>query len=244
MLNIGSLHRFLGRFEGDFGIIEGGEYHHLKRVLRMKLGDKLRVFDGKREYLAEIVSFERDVAKVKILQELPKLLPPIELTVAVSPPKGTRFDDLIEKLVEIGVSRIIPTICERTVKRPKEKKDRWERIMISAVKQCGRSDIPEITEPKPLEEVLSISGDFDKKLAGLIGSEKYIYDADYGRKTIILIGPEGDFTDEEKENIIKSGFEGFSLGGIILRVETAALVSSSFILQKAWKYEGSNNRQG
>lgn len=242
MFNTGSIHRFFGRFEGNLGIIDNGEFHHLKRVLRLKLGDKVRVFDGKREYLAEIISFERDVAKVNLLQELPKLLPPIDLTVAVSPPKGTRFDDLIEKLVEIGVSSIIPTICERTVKKPKEKKDRWERIIISAVKQCGRSDIPKITEPKTLDEVLNISKDFDSKLAGLIGSEKYIYDANYSKKTIILIGPEGDFTDREKEKIIKSGFEGFSLGDIILRVETAALVSSSVILQKAWRYEGSNNR--
>lgn len=214
---------------------------HLRKVLRLRVGDKVRIFNGEREFLAEIVEMEKDKAKVKFIEEIPQLLPPIDLAVAVSIPKGSRFDDLIEKLVEIGVSRIIPTICERTVKRPGEKKDRWERIVLSAVKQCERSDIPEITEPMSLNEVLKLSENYDVKIAGIIGAQRNISSCPYGKRTLILIGPEGDFTEREKEKIISSGFLPVNLGEIILRVETAAMVSASVIMQRAWD-ESSNNR--
>jgi 16S rRNA (uracil1498-N3)-methyltransferase len=227
-------------YEG-FGVIGGEEFLHLRKVLRLRVGDKVRIFNGEREFLAEIVEMEKDKAKVKFIEEIPKLLPPTDLAVAVSIPKGSRFDDLIEKLVEIGVSRIIPTICERTVKRPGERKDRWERIVLSAVKQCERSDIPEITEPMSLNEVLKLSEDYDVKIAGIIGAQRNISSCPYGKRTLILIGPEGDFTEREKEKIISSGFLPVNLGGIILRVETAAIVSVSVIMQRAWD-ESSNNR--
>jgi len=238
---IGSFHRFFGEIYEGFGVIGGEEFLHLRKVLRLRVGDKVRIFNGEREFLAEIVEMEKDKAKVKFLEEIPKLLPPIDLAVAVSIPKGSRFDDLIEKLVEIGVSRIIPTICERTVKRPGERKDRWERIALSAVKQCERSDIPEITEPMSLNEVLRLSENYDVKIAGIIGAQKNISSCPYGQRTLILIGPEGDFTEEEKEKIISSGFLPVNLGEIILRVETAAIVSASVIMQRAWD-ESSNNR--
>ncbi len=238
---IGYFHRFFGKIFEDFGEIEGEEFDHLRRVLRLGVGDKVRIFDGYREVLAEIVEIKERRVKVKLLEDLPKLLPPIDLTVAVSIPKGSRFDDLIEKLVEIGVSRIIPTICERTVKRPEGKKDRWERIVLSAVKQCERSDIPEITVPMNLDEVLELSKTYDAKIAGIIGAERNISSCPYGKRTLILIGPEGDFTEKEKKRIIASGFLPVNLGKIILRVETAALVCASVIIQRAWD-EASNNR--
>mgnify|MGYP000434884182 CR=1 FL=1 len=241
MLWIGSLHRFFGKIGGDFGEIEGEEFEHLRRVLRLGVGDKIRIFDGEKEFLAEIVEIGKNWSKVKLLEMLPKILPPIDLTVAVSIPKGSRFDDLLEKLVEIGVSKIIPTLCERTVKRPERRKDRWERIILSAVKQCGRSDIPEITEPLKLDDVLKLSEDYDVKIAGIIGAEMNISSCPYGKRTIILIGPEGDFTEEEKNKIRSSGFLEVNLGRIILRVESAALVSASVIIQRAWN-EGTNNR--
>ncbi len=212
-------------------------------VLRLGVGDSVRVFDGRREFVGRISDVEKGRVLVEIEEEVEPLKPPIHLAVAFSPPKGKRMDELIEKLVEMGASELIPTICERTVRRPREKKDRWERIILSSVKQCERTDIPKIKEPMRLGDVLTQYSNYNVKIAGLIGGRTSIYDAPVGEKTIILIGPEGDFTDEEREEILKAGFVGVSLGRIILRVETAAIVSAAVIMQKSWKdYEGSNIR--
>jgi RsmE family RNA methyltransferase len=88
---------------------------------------------------------------------------------------------------------------------------------------------------------LKLSENYDVKIAGIIGAQRNISSCPYGKRTLILIGPEGDFTEGEKEKIISSGFLPVNLGGIILRVETAAIVSASVIMQRAWD-ESSNNR--
>ncbi len=228
--------RFFGRFEGEKAYVMGEEFHHLHRVLRYGVGDEVRVFDGKREFVCEITEINAPErrAVLKVIRELPPLLPPISLVVAVSPPKGQRLDELIARLVEMGVSEIVPMICERTVRRPKEKKERWERIALSSAKQCGRTDVPHIHPPMTLKETLLKFRDYEGKFAGLIGSSTPITAISPEKRNIVLIGPEGDFTDREKEEIVKAGFKGFSLGRIILRVETAAVVSAACLLQKAW----------
>lgn len=234
--------RFFGKIRDDFAEISGEEFYHMYRVLRLRKGDKVRVFDRDKEYMGTLIDIRKDSAIVKLLEELPKLLPPGYIAVAISPPKGSRFDDLIEKLVEIGVSEMIPMICERTVRKPKEKKDRWERIILSAVKQCGRTDIPIIREPMSIDEVLEKYKDYETKLAGIIGAKMNINDVPISSRTIILIGPEGDFTEDEKIKILNSGYTGFNLGRIILRVETAAIVSASVVIQRLWRDENSDHR--
>ena len=228
--------RFFARVHEGKAEIRGEEFHHLHRVLRHRVGDVVGIFDGEREYVGRVVSINaRDsVAVVEIVREVSPLLPPVEVVVAVSPPKGQRLDDLISRLVEIGVKRIVPTICERTVRRPKEKKERWERIVLSAVKQSRRTDVPEVLPPMHLREVIEAFSDYEGKFAGIIGSTTPITAVSPRRRNVILIGPEGDFTPEEKEAIAKAGFKGFSLGKIILRVETAALLSAACLLQRAW----------
>ncbi|NPB04541.1 MAG: 16S rRNA (uracil(1498)-N(3))-methyltransferase [Thermotogae bacterium] len=228
--------RFFAHIEDGIAEIRGEEFHHLYRVLRHKIGDRVRVFTGRREFIAEIVEIatKDKRATLKIIEELPPLLPPVEVVVAVSPPKGQRFDALLEKLVEVGVSGIVPMICERTVRRPAEKKDRWGRIVLSAVKQSGRTDIPTVYPPMKLEQVLRVFDSYEGKFAGLIGSRTPIVAINPRTRNIILIGPEGDFSPNEKEKIKKANFKGISLGRIILRVETAAIVSASCLLQRAW----------
>ncbi len=234
--------RFFARVREGIAEVEGEEFHHLYRVLRHGVGDTVGIFDGEREYVGRVaeVNTREKVAVVKVLHEVPPLLPPVEVVVAVSPPKGQRLDDLISRLVEIGVKKIVPTICERTVRRPKDKKDRWSRIVLSAVKQSRRTDVPEVLPPMILKEVLETFSNYEGKFAGIIGSSTPITTLSPHRRNLILIGPEGDFTPEEKEAISRAGFKGFSLGGIILRVETAALVAAACLLQKAWATSGAS----
>ena len=234
--------RFFAEVKGAIAKVEGDEFHHLHRVLRYGVGDTVGIFDGRREYVAKIVSLDRKRAEavLEVVRELPPLLPPVEVVVAVSPPKGQRLDDLISRLVEIGVKRIVPMVCERTVRRPKERKERWMRIVLSAVKQSKRTDIPEVLPPMELYEVLEAFSDYEGKFAGIIGSHTPITSLSPRRRNVVLIGPEGDFTPQEKEAIAKAGFEGFSLGRIILRVETAALLSAACLLQKAWATAGAS----
>ncbi len=234
--------RFFAQVREGGAEISGEEFHHLYRVLRHRVGDTVGIFDGEREYVGRIetLNAREGVAVVKILREAPALFPPVEVTVAVSPPKGQRLDDLISRLVEIGVKRIVPTICDRTVRRPKERKDRWHRIVLSAVKQSRRTDVPEVLPPMGLREVLEAFSDYEGKFAGIIGSDTPITTLSPHRRNVILIGPEGDFTPEEREVIRRAGFKGFSLGRIVLRVETAALLSAACLLQKAWATSGAS----
>ncbi|NPA79666.1 MAG: 16S rRNA (uracil(1498)-N(3))-methyltransferase [Thermotogae bacterium] len=228
--------RFFGRIDAGVAEISGEEFHHLFKVMRKRVGDRVGVFDGRREFVGEIaeISPREGRAVVRLNRELPPMLPPVHITVAVSPPKGGRLDELISRLVEIGVSAIVPMLCERTVRRPKKRKDRWGRIVLSAVKQSRRTDIPEVLPPMSLPDVLEAFGDYEGKFAGLIGSETPLVRLEPRPRNVILIGPEGDFTPREREMILKAGFVGFSMGKIILRVETAAMVSAACLLQKAW----------
>jgi 16S rRNA (uracil1498-N3)-methyltransferase len=229
---------------GKAEILEQDTIHHLKDVLWLKAGQEVMIFDeAGNEYRAEIETITPKAAKLKIKEKLPQNNPnKLQVTIACAIPKKSKFDHLIDKLTQLGVIRIIPLITERVVvKLDKHKealrKTRWDKIALNASEQSKRSGLVVIDAPTRISDLIANSSGFDLKLIptleGRRGSLKEslgtVPEGDSPFSIIILIGPEGDFTDDEVASAVNSGFIPVSLGREVLRVETAAVAVASFI---------------
>ncbi len=223
---------------GDVLILKGDEYRHVSRVLRKKIGDHVMVTDGRgKMYEAIIRSFGRTQAECGILHTFDRLNEPrVQLTLAISPLKNpARIDFVVEKATELGVSTIIPLLCERTV-RKHEKHVRLQKISAAAMKQSGRSVLPTVFVLTRFETLVKNAGQYALKLipherteqSQFIGSVmKHHADA---KSALILIGPEGGFSEEEIQLAAENGFIAISLGPRRLRSETAALSAVSWVV--------------
>lgn len=224
--------------------LEGGEYHHLARVLRLQVGDTVRLFDGTGTLAtAEIASMSRTAAILNVDSpyEAPVDSAP-ELSVAVALPKLQRSGWLIEKCVELGVSKFIPLATEHAVVHPRESKlENLRELIIQASKQCGRAKLMEIANVTPWNEF--VSNEFGKQPVavahpgGAPFNESLIKNlcsqsVTPGRKggLLLAVGPEGGFSKDEIAKAMTSGGSLVSLGPRILRVETATLAMASIFL--------------
>jgi 16S rRNA (uracil1498-N3)-methyltransferase len=235
------MHRFyIDHIDGDKAFISDSEkLHHLKDVLRLKVGDEVIVFDSPgNEYLGVITGLDRNQAELKVTRAKSSRSSPTRLTLACAIPKGNRLDDVIDYLTQLGVDRIIPMWTERVVVKLDDAKTearlkRWQKIAQSAAQQSQRSKIPLIEPVTRLKDVVSSSQDYDLKLIpNLAGERRHIKDvlADVRQKdVIVLVGPEGDFTPEEVTLAMSNGFIPVSLGDTVLRVATAAIAVASYI---------------
>jgi 16S rRNA (uracil1498-N3)-methyltransferase len=213
--------------------ITGDEAKHLLRVLRKKIGDHILLTDGRgNRYEAIIRSIAGEEAECEIVRREQDVNEPhVDVTLGVSLLKNPwRFDFVVEKATELGVRAIIPMVCERTV-RTHENHDRLTKIALSALKQCGRSSVPEIHRKTTFEAVLSTSLAHDLKLiphektetSHFIGT--ILQRHGVARSILVLIGPEGGFTDKELADASAHAFLPISLGPRRLRAETAALAA-------------------
>ncbi len=220
-------------------IITEDEFNHLVHVMRKKIGDSIMIVDGRgNAYEATIVDIHKKQAEARILKKYHNHNEPeIKLTLAIGILKNpSKYDFLVEKTVEIGVYEIIPIFTERTI--PKHAKtDRWQKLAIAAMKQCGRSFLPNISEPMNIKDLIESSGDYSEKilLHNLINPRHKIYTlksilSQNLKDALILIGPEGGITDNEVELAVNNGFKIVSLGSRRLRTETAAIVISTILL--------------
>lgn len=203
---------------------------HCVRVLRMRAGDTLEVVDGRgTRYVCRLADPNPRRAAVEIISETPAPLSwPQQITVAVAPTKNIdRMEWMVEKLVEIGVNRIVPLHC-RFSERKEIKTARLEKIAVSAMKQSLKSVLPEIAPMTPCLDFIRECGDSQRFIAycnreipRLLLSRNYrpLTDA------TIMIGPEGDFSPDEIRGALDAGFTPVSLGDNRLRTETAAIVA-------------------
>lgn len=204
---------------------------HCCRVLRMVSGDEIELVDGRGGlYKCRIVNAHNKRTEVEIIERIS--LPPVwgmDITVAVAPTKHLdRMEWLVEKLVEIGVNRIVPVKCARS-ERKEIKVERLEKIAVSAMKQSLKAVLPEIAEMTPLKEfVSSVEAGTQKFVAYCDDAvERRLLAREYrpGASVAVLIGPEGDFSPEEVAYAMSAGFVPVTLGDNRLRTETAALVA-------------------
>jgi 16S rRNA (uracil1498-N3)-methyltransferase len=213
---------------------------HVVQVLRMQVGAQLQLTDGKGNlFVAEISDSNKKKCAVTILKTTEVQHPTNNITVAISLIKNSsRFEWFLEKATELGVSGIIPLICERTEKE-KFRLDRMKNILVSAMLQSQQCWLPDLHEPVPYDKLWQSFGTLPKLedylqkfIAHCIETEKRnladMINENLSSK-IILIGPEGDFTVEEIQSAVDHHFIPVALGNTRLRTETAGIVAATLL---------------
>jgi len=229
------------RWAGDCILPSPDEEHHLLHVLRAKDGDSVRIFNGVgREAVAVVRAAPGGPVRLEVQDALavPERGMGIVLVQAVL--KGSRMDLLIEKATELGVARIVPAMTQRVIPRldavqGRQKKERWDRIAVSAAKQCGTRWLPIIDVPLPLEGAMqcALMCGGPVLLASLAGNTRPLSAViDELRHALppsvaVVIGPEGDLAPEETCRLLAAGAVPVSLGRLTLRAETASIYAVS-----------------
>ena len=223
--------------------LDGDQAHHAAQVMRFEAGDSIILFDGQgTEASCEIVAISKKRLELTISQRtsFDRALS-TQLTMAVAMPKNDRQKFLVEKLVELGVSRLIPVPAKRSVAAVSQKVlDRIKKQVVEACKQCERNRLMEITEPmnfqqikewadqQPEEPRLWIADPYN---GTSIASVNDNVDDDAtkvaGKHELVAIGPEGGFSDDEIARAVEADFQLLRIGPTILRVETAAIASAA-----------------
>ena len=226
----------------DMMEVSGADAHHLHHVMRTKIGERLLVADGAGGSAeAEVAGFAGGKVQLRLVQRLEEAaesLAEIELFQCL--PKGDRMDFIVQKATELGVTRIHPLLSQNVVVRYDEKKaqarrERWQKIVAEAAKQCGRARIPEVAPAALLPSVLAAQASDTAAL------RLFFYEAEKQRdlrtvlrgsavqRIFMLVGPEGGFAPEEAQHAAAHGFVAVTLGQRILRVDTAAIVAISLV---------------
>jgi len=221
--------------------IEGSEARHIKNVLRLKPGDQIRVFDGEGfEYEARINRFCAGRVEIKIARKFPGTKEsPVQIEVAQALLKEKKMDRLLRHLCELGVTRWMPFISERSVPRPDHKRasaraQRWSKIVKESCKQCQRSKLPDIIGTLSFEDVLAYGQSCDLAIV-FYENESAALKAQVAsnrppaKKILLITGPEGGFTDQEIEKARAADCVIAGLGSRILRSETAAIAASTLV---------------
>jgi 16S rRNA (uracil1498-N3)-methyltransferase len=216
--------------------LEGDEAKHLAQVLRIQPDKWITVFDGvgnRAEAKVLSVSKHRVDLMLDLAESRPTPLP--EITLAQAIPKGKNMDWIVQKAVELGVSKIQPLVTRHTIASPGDNKaNKWRRTALEACKQCGQDNIPVIEDPLTFAEWIAKPRETELQLiASLADNPKNFRDTLQSHPDLqsvtITIGPEGDFSPEETESALAAGFIPVSLGELVLRVETATMLCLSAI---------------
>jgi 16S rRNA (uracil1498-N3)-methyltransferase len=210
------------------------EARHLREVLRLKVGDEVQVFDGEgKEFRAAVSQARREFAELEIRDEIQAMRPesPLELTLAVALLKGEKFDLVVQKGTELGVNRFIPLITRYADIRLRDEADgakrvaRWQRIALEAAKQSGRAVVPEIMMPLPFASLIR-----EKSCLMFSEREGQPLNTDLEIRSVnAIIGSEGGWSDEELHQARAAGVPIVTLGGRVLRAETAAIATAALL---------------
>jgi len=222
--------------------ISGDDARHLTRVLRVEAGERYEISDNRNVYLAEIETARKEHVSFRTLEKLAPPPPTVRLVLCAALIKFDHFEWMIEKATELGVSEIIPveTIrSERGLERAAHKRsERWRRIALEASQQSRRAFLPKVSEPATLDSVLYREATcrfvFDESPTAPLLNAALPAARSVNDTVMILIGPEGGWTEEERDQfIVALWWTPVSLGPLILRAETAALAALA-IVNSAW----------
>ncbi len=224
---------YSNNISGNKILLDHEENRHLFKVLRLREGDKIEAVDGLGNlYLGEITSFVDKQAQIELKEKqfVEKEQCPIIAAVAMTK-SSNRFEYFVEKATEIGVDEIVPLVTKRTL-QPRFKLDRLNKIIISAGKQSGRVRFPILREKMTLNDLIESYPIKQKYFAHCEEEQErfsitQLYDKSLA--SLILIGPEGDFTQVEIDSLILNQFKPITLGTNRLRVETAAVYAVSLM---------------
>lgn len=222
-------------------IITGSDVNHIKNVLRMRIGEKVRISDNEgRDLYCGIESIESTQILLAVLGEAEGTEPTLKITLFQGLPKGDKMELVIQKAVELGVSEIIPVAMKNCVvkldeKRAQAKQARWQAIAGSAAKQSKRSSIPTVGMPMGFAQAAEYAQKLDWRILpyenqrGMAHTREVFGRIPKGSSVGIFIGPEGGY-DSAEIALVKGDMEMVSLGNRILRTETAGLCALSMLL--------------
>lgn len=205
-------------------LLSGTEFHHARNVLRVRKSNKIEVFDGAGQQAeAEIRSISKSqiVLQIERLTQTPPNLP--EITLASAIPKYSHQESLVRMCTEIGVSEFQPVIFHRSSVREKFNIEKWKRWTIEACKQCGENYLPQVTTPMKFADLIPTISTYKIAFFGDAHSERMNASFCGKTKILVIVGPEGGFTDEEKSALRGNSAESICIGKNVLRIETAGV---------------------
>ncbi len=211
--------------------LEKPQSHYLTKVMRVKIGENFSLFNKNGEWLAKIINIINGKVEFSILEKLRNKENPVEIWLAFSPIKSNYSNFMIQKATELGVTKFIPIIFDRTIVR-KINSERLEKIIIEATEQSNRINLPSLEKPQNLKNFLKKNENkIDLIFTDLNTKNKKIeLNKDRNKSLCIIIGPEGDFSEQERNNILNfKGVKSFKINENILRSETAAVSSISIL---------------
>lgn len=231
-------------------VIKGDDVHHMRQVMRFRPGDQVICCDGKgHDWISTIVELTSKSVLLQIDESQPSMAEPrTRITLAQALPKGQRWDFILQKATELGVSRIIPFFSSRTiVKVPKQKvaakQQRWQRIVKEAAEQSHRGRIPDVDTPFTWTELLEHIG--NHKTPTLLAYEQggkplhtVLAALPAQQEVMLIIGPEGGFARQEVDEAQHQGVQVVTLGKRILRTETAAIATLACLFYTQHEFGG------
>ncbi len=226
--------------------ITGDDARHITGSLRMRRGDIITVCDGSgNDAECQITAADKDCVSLRVISRKTCLSEPsVGVTLYQCMPKGDKFDGVVRKCVELGVSRIVPVISSRVISRPDKKSlakkiERWNKISKEAASQSGRGIVPEISSAQSFDEAIKEAAESDKGLFFYECGGKPLSEWDLEKSVSIslFIGPEGGFSPKEAEQAQQAGLITATLGPRILRTETAPVAALAIIMYIAGNME-------
>ena len=205
--------------------------HYVNKVMRIKVNKTFSLFNSSGEWEAKIIEISKNIVKFNITKQLRQKENIKEVWLAFSPLKSNYFNFMIQKATELGVIKFLPIIFDRSVVR-KINKDRLEKIIIEATEQSNRINVPLMEHPQNLKKFLNENKDkIDLIFTDLNSQNKKLDTKELSKKPIcLIIGPEGDFSESEREEIMTfKGVKPLKINENILRSETAAISAISII---------------
>ena len=208
--------------------LDKSQSHYVSKVMRLKENEIFSLFNSSGEWEAKILNITKSIVEFNVTKQLRQKENTKELWLAFSPIKSNYFNFMIQKATELGVTKFLPIIFERTIVR-KINKDRLEKVVIEAAEQSNRITVPSIEDPQKIKSFLN--NDMDLIFTDLNTANTKINLTKLTTKpTCVIIGPEGDFSEQEREEILKfNGVQSVKINENILRSETAVISALSII---------------
>ena len=208
--------------------LDKSQSHYVSKVMRVKENEVFSLFNNSGEWEAKILSISKSIVEFNVTKQLRQKENKREIWLAFSPIKSNYFNFMIQKATELGVTKFLPIIFDRTIVR-KINKERLEKVIIEAAEQSNRINVPKIEEPQKLKHFLS--NEMDLIFTDLNATNTKINLKKLTTKPIcVIIGPEGDFSEEERIEILKfNGVQPIKINENILRSETAVISALSII---------------
>lgn len=225
-------------FEKGIVTLTADEAKHLREVLRLRPGAEVLVFDGAgKEFRCIVKDVRRDFTELELVAEVEPTKPesPLKLTMAVALLKGEKFELVIQKGTELGVTEFIPVATRFADVQLRDERDitkrltRWQRIALEAAKQCGRAVVPEVKKPVAFNLLINETGESSSRLMFTEREGESLSNETLSDEIVALIGSEGGWSDEELKRARDARWKLVTLGGRILRAETAGIAIATLL---------------